>query len=444
MSTGEVGFDAQSVEERLHTAVSLHRSGEIGQAEKIYLELHEEAPEHPDVLHFLGVLRHQQGAHETAIELIRGAVERAPTYVDAWNNLGNVYWILERFEEAEEAYRRTLELNEKHAGAWNNLALILSGRRAFEEALDAHRRVLELVPNAPDAVYNYANTLRACGDPDQAIIAYRRTLALNPGHDEANQRFAYMLHLAGRKEEGREVMRNWAALEPNNPVAQHMLAAHTGENVPERASDEYVRRVFDSFSTSFDQVLLQRLGYRAPKLVGEALGEVLGEPRADRDILDAGCGTGLCGEYLRPYARVLSGVDLSPGMIQKAITRGGYDRFHVAVLTAFLESSPASFDVVASADTLVYFGPLERVFSAAAGTLRPGGWLALTLEDNHGEADYSLRAHGRYGHSEHYVRQMLTAAGFDEISVAPVSPRTEVGEEVPGHLVRARVPRNPE
>ena len=55
------------------------------------------------------------------------------------------------------------------------------------------------------------------------------------------------------------------------------------------------------------------------------------------DVLDAGCGTGLCGPLLRTRAKRMTGVDLSPKMIEWAAERGIYDRLAAEELTTFLE-----------------------------------------------------------------------------------------------------------
>ncbi len=67
---------------------------------------------------------------------------------------------------------------------------------------------------------------------------------------------------------------------------------------------------FDSFAASFDSKLAKLL-YRAPALVAEMLAEPDVEASKSLDVLDAGCGTGLCGPLIAPYARRLVGVDLS-------------------------------------------------------------------------------------------------------------------------------------
>ena len=112
------------------------------------------------------------------------------------------------------------------------------------------------------------------------------------------------------------------------------------------------------------------------------------------DVLDAGCGTGLCGPLLAPYARRLVGVDLSTGMLKQAEAKNVYDQLYKVELTAYLRDCPGEFDVIVSADTLVYFGPLESVARAAAGALRPGGRLIFTVEallDGRPDVGYSLQ-----------------------------------------------------
>jgi predicted TPR repeat methyltransferase len=152
-----------------------------------------------------------------------------------------------------------------------------------------------------------------------------------------------------------------------------------------------------------------------------------------------GCGTGLCGPLIRGYARRLTGVDLSPGMLTQAREKQVYDELLQIELTAYLRSHRDSFDVIVSADTLVYFGALDNVIAAAAGALRSGGVLIFTLE--HGTSasapDYHLETHGRYTHARPYVEGLLEANGLTpEIGQAEL--RMESGVPVAGLVVRAR------
>ena len=65
-------------EDALRLGVELHRRGRLGEAEMLYRSILERFPEQPDALHFLGVLRHQVGHSDEAIELLRGAIALAP------------------------------------------------------------------------------------------------------------------------------------------------------------------------------------------------------------------------------------------------------------------------------------------------------------------------------------------------------------------------------
>ena len=118
-----------------------------------------------------------------------------------------------------------------------------------------------------------------------------------------------------------------------------MLAACTGRDVPARASDGFVEGTFDSFAASFESKLA-KLSYRAPALVAAMLEDAGLEPAKSLDVLDAGCGTGLCGPLVAPYARRLTGVDLSAGMLAQAREKNVYDELVKSELTAYLRDSP--------------------------------------------------------------------------------------------------------
>ena len=217
----------------------------------------------------------------------------------------------------------------------------------------------------------------------------------------------------GEVDKAVEVCEEWLREEPDDPIARHMLAACSGRDVPPRASDAFIEKTFDSFAASFD-AKLAKLSYRAPALVAAMLEDAgLGASRS-LDVLDAGCGTGLCGPLVAPYARRLVGVDLSEGMLEQARARDVYDELVRRELTAYLRDHTGAFDVIVSADTLVYFGPLEEVVAAAANALRPGGRAHL-----HGrgasvagrDAEYAISPNGRYRHARALRRARAGGCG---------------------------------
>jgi predicted TPR repeat methyltransferase len=251
---------------------------------------------------------------------------------------------------------------------------------------------------------------------------------------------ATLLHYLGNYSEAAEVYREWLVHDPGNPMAVHLLAAATGQAAPIRANDGYVQQLFDDFAASFDENLTA-LRYRAPELIAARLEREVASD-GSREILDAGCGTGWCGPLLRPLARRLVGVDLSRGMVDKARARAVYDELIVQELSQFMRGCANTFDVVASADTLVYFGALEEPLEAARGCLREGGILVFTVERLNSALysdPYRLEPHGRYSHCEAYVRDTALRVGFATVTSESHVLRRERGQDVVGHLVFAKV-----
>ncbi|WP_263558376.1 tetratricopeptide repeat protein [Paucibacter sp. B2R-40] len=415
-----------------------HQAGQIQAAADHYRVILSLAPELPDALHYLGVAEHQLGRPREAAILINRAVNLVPGYVDAHSNLGNVYKELGEVTRAEAAYRSAIALRPQFVAAHNNLGVVLTKQNRFDEAIASYQQAIVLKEDFAEAWHNLGNVLKKCGRLEGALTAYRRAIALAPYAPRAYQDLGNALAICKRFDEALTVYKQWQELDPHNPVIEHMIAAYEGESRLSRASDGYVKDTFNSFAESFDEVLA-RLDYRAPALTGGLVAELLGAPAAKLQVLDAGCGTGLCAPYLKPYAATLIGVDLSKGMLDKAALHHSYDRLEQAELTDFLSAHPSQFDLILAADTLCYFGVLQQAVVAATQALRPGGYLVFTVEERSTNSDpgYTLHPHGRYSHSDPYVRGLLEGAGLSIKAVNHVTLRTESDLPVRGLLFAA-------
>ena len=436
---GDAAPGSLSLADVMNMALQLQKQGMLDAADELYGRVLEAFPDHVDALHFLGVSRHQRGRADEALALVRRALALAPEHADARNNLGNMLLQEGQLDEAVATYRQVLATRSDYPGVHANLGVALRRKGDLQGAEQAFREALALDPNHGAAYHNLGSILRDSDRDDEALTAFQRALALLPYDGESYRCVGAMLYAVGRIAECRAIYERWRAMEPDSAIARHMLAACSGESAPERASDAFVKQTFDAFANSFDKVL-DRLKYRAPALVADAVGAELGAGQGTLDILDAGAGTGLCGPLLRAHARRLVGIDLSAKMLDKARARGVYDALATAELTEYMTNHPQGFDVVVSADTLVYFGELDGAFQAAARTLRPGGVLAFTVERalQSPEVGHTLNPHGRYSHDERYVRRALEQAGFTVSSVNPSHLRLENKVPVEGLVVVAR------
>ncbi len=428
-------------DDALVVAVRLHRLGQRAAAMELYQRILAVVPDQPDALHFLGIGHHQAGDQAQALACIERAMQLHPDHADMHLNHGNILLELGRFDEATAAYRRAAELGWQHAALHNNLGVLHRSADRPHEAEQAYLQALAVDPDYVDAHTNLANLYAAQGRIEDAMRHGSLALVLQPQHPRARQVVALAYHTLGRADEAAAIYRQWLDEEPDNPQPRHYLAACTGVGVPVRAADAYVEAVFDGFANSFD-AKLGALTYRAPQLLGQMVQQRCGAPTRTLDVLDAGCGTGLCAPHLAHHARRLDGVDLSGQMLEKARQRGGYDALHKAELTAFLRAHPAGYDLVASADTLCYFGALDEVVLAAAQALRDGGQLLFTVEASPDTAPGSctLHPHGRYSHRRDHVQRVLEAAGLHHIEIHAAHLRLEGGKPVEGWVVAARRP----
>ena len=428
-----------TVAQAVELAVTMQRRGRLDAAEEIYGRVLAAAPNHVDALHFLGLCRHHRGQYEEGLALVEQALALAPHNLDARNNLGNMLSSRGRLGEAEAAYRQVLALNPEFANAHANLGSILRRKHDLVGAEAALRRAIAINPDHAEAYHNLANVLRDADRDDEAIDAFGKALALRPYDGEVYRGAGAVLYAKGRVAEALAIYKRWLEVEPDSTSARHMIAACSGQQAPVRASDEFVRQTFEGFAEGFDQIL-SRLDYRAPALVAEAVKTAGGEPAGDLAVLDAVVGTGWCGPLLRPYARRLIGVDLSPDMLRKALEKEVYDELCEGELTAFMRARPDAFELVVSADTLVYFGALEEVLHAAAEALLPGGTLVFTVEhaNDRPAGGFRLNPHGRYSHDQAYLRRALAGAGFSVLAMDHATLRQENKLPVAGLVVTAR------
>lgn len=432
---------ALTLDEAVAVALALQQAEQWAAAEDIYRSVLEVAPSHADALHFSGVLAHQQRRAEDAITLIERSIELEPVRADWYSNLGIVLQDQLRLDDAVTAYRSAIALDPAHANAHSNLGVVLRATGKVAEAETAYRAAIRIDPEHSDAYHNLGVLLNAQKRPREAAFCFSKVITLRPRDPEARRLLALAHCTLGEVDQAVEIFENWLEDDPDDPIARHMLAACSGHNVPPRASDAFIESTFDSFAASFDSKL-SKLLYRAPGLVAEMLKRSDVAPSMALDVLDVGCGTGLCGPLIAPYARRLVGVDLSERMLDQAGERNVYDELVKCELTAYLAGCTETFDVIVSADTLVYFGPLEPVVGAAEHALRSGGRLIFTVEElvgaGHGDG-YSIGTSGRYRHARDHVQRVLEAANLRP-EIASAELRLEAGEPVAGLVVRGTKP----
>jgi predicted TPR repeat methyltransferase len=483
----------------LKQAVALQQQGQYSAAQALYRQVLAIDPLQFDALHLLGVAERQRGHPEAALELIGAALALQPDSASARCNLGAALQDLGRHQEALDSFVHALTIQPDYPMGLYNQANALRHLGRIDEALASYDRALALKPDYPEALCNRAlallalqradlalqsceqalrlrarfadawnvrgTALLALGDPEAALDSFGEALhsdlrhgeawrqraavllrfgefeeaidsaehacACRPGDSGATLGRANVLRAMGRQAEAADTYRQAGAEGADPALVDYMLALLGEAPMPTAPPPSYIAALFDQYAGHFDQHLQGKLAYRTPVLLEAAVG-----PAHDLHVIDLGCGTGLCGPWLRRLAHTLEGVDLSPAMLEAARSGGCYDKLACAELVAYLEGLHTTVDLLVAADVLVYLGDLGPAFRAASARLASGGRLAFSVEE--GSAEIALGASGRYAHSECYVRRLAAQHWMDVVHLGRGALREDGGTPVQGLLVVLR------
>lgn len=425
------------VQSSLKKAIALHQRYKLSEAAKLYRTILKAEPNNPDGLHYLGLLNFNQGNSEKAVVMILAALAIKPDYMDAYLNLGNIYLSVANLSNAQKCYERALELNPNHLGAGSNLGILHRYTGELEKSEALLEKVVELAPTFSGSYINLAKTQMSLKKSHQALESYQKAITLDP-QETAFYSLAIKASLASKQlDKAQKFINQLREINPENPRLQHIHAALSGNDVPLRASDAYVVAEFDAYAESFDSSLA-RLEYCAPELLNEQLNNIYQEKGNSLNVLDAGCGTGLAHNYLKPYAKKLVGMDISSKMLEKARNKKSYDKLLCQSLEVGISNYSDYFDLIVCLDTVIYFGDLKQLFSAIGKALSKKGHFIFTTERHKGNQNYKLCHHGRYEHSKDYLEHALSESSLEMKSIENRVIRKEFGENVEGWLVTAR------
>lgn len=387
---------------------------------------------HAQIHHHFGIASIRTGNFDEAIAQLKRAIELDANLHEAHHHLGEALGLQGETDAAAEAFRKAIALKSDFARPYHGLGVVCGRRGRLDEARVAFQTAIERRPDYPEAEQGLASLCHRAGEIEDAVHHYSRAIELRSGYLEPRLGLCKLFEQSGNLTEAIKQCRELVRLRPGTPSLEHYLAALTGTNPPATSPPAMIAAQFDNYAEHFDEHLVDVLSYRAPELLLEAVKPFL--PPEQVDIIDLGCGTGLCGQAFRPHARRIAGIDLSTEMLTRAERRGVYDDLHHGDLTEHLLKHDRQFDLAISTDVFIYVGDLATVFEAATHALRPGGLLAFSVESHDGDG-FKLQLTRRYAHSASYLRQQAERFGFREQLLREAAVRTECYEDVPGFVV---------
>jgi len=333
-----------------------------------------------------------------------------------------------RLQQAERQFAGALALAPGRASVLTNLGAVRLKLGRPAEAWPLLQEALAQEPHNAEALGHCGTALAELGRLGEALDLFDRALAVDPGRAAAWMFRGNVLRELGRAQEAADSYRKALACGGDAELLRYYLAGVEGAQAPSRPPRHYVQALFDSYAGAFDEHLVKTLRYDAPRVLVD---RIAADASHFEHALDLGCGTGLCGALLRPFAQQLTGVDLSAAMLEKADALGVYDSLWQADAADFLAGTDSRFDCVIAADVFIYVGALDAVFRHLAARMIPGGAFAFTVEEA-AEGEFVLRDSLRYAHSGQGIRRLAQEHGFriDAIERRPV--REDQRRPIPG------------
>ncbi len=446
------------------SAKALHQAGNLEEAETVYKKVLVQEPKNTEALALLGVLCCQSGKFEEGVGYLRKATRFDRECPTTYYNLGKALDGIGLLEDALTAYQAAIKVKGDYAEAWNNMGDCLTRLGRIEDSVNAYRKALELNP-VSYVHFNLGNALLEKGDLEQAAACYQKALELDPGFAEAvlnlaivskrqgdlaaakswcrqalDMRPEYVKGLnemallcsqSGETEASIKLYKQVLNLEPNNSVARHLLNSLLG-SASEKASPAYVEELFDQYANRFETHLAESLQYNTPTSLHDLVKKNLSDDFHVSNILDLGCGTGLCAPLFRSHCDKLYGVDISKKMIQQAHGKKMYDELKAQEIIDYLVQSEMKFDLFLAADVFVYFGNLEPVFQTITKAAESGACFVFSTET--GDKDFTLKPSGRFGHSKDYVETTARRFNWELQDVQSDILRVENGQNLSGNL----------
>jgi len=419
----------------LKKASVAHRQGRLAEAEKGYLDVLKKKPDWGPVLNALGTLYLDRSQRDEARKVFEKACDLRPPYVPACYNLARLKQQENDHQGAISLYRAILENQPDFGQAWNNLGMVYRETGDPDEALSCFQRAVTFAPHMAEAWNNLGVAQDELNRTQDASKSYRKAIEVRSDYASAHFNLGVSLQKLRHYQEAEGHYKKVLETKPDDEAAIFMLQSMGTSDTPDAAPAEHVRRIFDRCAGTFERILIEDLEYKTPQLLFDLVRPYLTE---GMNVLDLGCGTGLGSQLYRPFAKQLTGVDVSSKMLEKAAEKKIYDRlkvFNILQDWAFSQR----FDVIYSADVFVYFGNLDPIITSAASWLVDGGILAFSverLEDN--RADYRLFPSGRYAHARTYIQDCLRRHGLQLIEETKAAIRKESGNQVKGLLIVAK------
>jgi len=212
-----------TVEQAMATATQLHGQGKLRDAEIMLNKILSFQPNFGPALNLLGVIAHQVGKVDIAIELVEKAIKANPKEALFYSNCGEMCRMNGRLKEAISYGKKAIKLEPRMTGAQCNLGIAYFDQENYDKAETHQKKALTLDPNFLPALNNRGSIFRERKNYEEAVVWYKKALDLNPDYLESLNNIGATLTDDNKGEEALSYLKHVCELKPDYAEAQNNL-----------------------------------------------------------------------------------------------------------------------------------------------------------------------------------------------------------------------------
>lgn len=419
----------------LKKAINKHNAGKLTEAKVLYKKILSDSPQHLDANYLLGTLLAEEGDLPRALKQLNAAEIIAPQSHLIKNNLGNVYRMLGDFQAAGRYYEQALALKPEMPEACNNLAIVYRRLGKDDLAITHFERAISINPNFVEAIYNLGKCYRDHEKFSDAKACYQRALDIKSDYAPAHHDFGVCEMALNHSNEAIKHFQRYLELVPSDPFGARLkLAFLSNGDIPDKHPAQLVTQTYEKKARTWDSdVSVPEKQFLGPQHIAESIAKYCADS-SHLSVLDIGCGTGLCGNCLRPHASQLIGVDISPHMLALAKQKKLYDELIESDIEDYLTQSQEKYDLIIGSGVLIFFGDLNPLLEKIGNRLREKGMLIATLYRSE-SLEISIRDNIHFAHSENHIRNAAEKNGLEVVELSQIVHEYEKGQPQAGFLL---------
>ena len=315
--------------------------------------------------------------------------------------------------------RNNRSFSQLFAGFGKNLNMwFLAKPRAYVESIQYKLNHLPLVN------FNLGCDFAEQGHWSDAIFRFRVVHYLQPDYPKLHYNLGCCYLRTNQHAKAKAAFIQALTHKPNDVDALFMLSALDPSAVPSaqrpsRMPAKTIRDFFGGLAVQYDNIELANQ-YAGGRVCFDALKSLVAG-RSGLRVIDLGCGTGIASRPWRALASHITGIDVTPQMLEAArnVSLGDKPLFDAlldedVVNLATTTANVADADIVLCCNVAQFVGDVLSLLQTLATRLKPGALVALTIEPFNIAAGYGVNIDtGRFGHHPEAVKKIIQNLGFE-------------------------------